>query len=67
MSGTTELWRAPNGVLCVLIVHDETPRYEVQIILNGVVIKGDAFEHDPDAAEFAIAEWRRLHEAVLEP
>lgn len=53
--GEVILWETQDGVRCISTRPATGPRFEITISLGDIVLSRMAFEHDEDAANFAIA------------
>ena len=49
------LWETPDGVRCLSARREDGPPFEIIIAHRNTVLMQMAFEHDEDAADFAIA------------
>ena len=54
------LWETADGVRCLSARREQGPPFEITITQRNNVLRRMAFEHDEDAADFAIA---AMHEA----
>ena len=54
------LWETVDGVRCISARREDGPPFEITITQRNNVLRRMAFEHDEDAAAFAIA---AMHEA----
>ena len=54
------LWESADGVRCISARREDGPPFEITIAHRDDVLARMAFEHDEDAADFAIA---AMHEA----
>lgn len=56
--GEVVLWETPGGLRCTFARRVAGPPFEVTIQRGADILKRVAFEHDEDAADFAIAAMR---------
>ena len=50
-----DLWETPDGMRCLSARREDGPPFEITIAHRNKVLTQMAFEHDEDAADFAIA------------
>ena len=55
-AGVVVLWRTFSGMRCTFVRRGSGPPFEITITCGPEVITRRAFEHDEDAAAFAITE-----------
>lgn len=58
------LWATPDGMRCIFVRRSAGPPFEITILCGDSVVTQEAFEHDEDAAAFAIAKLRSAEGTV---